>query len=515
MFNKNYFKKNLKLIDKIAKKKFSQGSFDIEYNKGKKFFVSPPYQYYSLNFFEEIYKDRNNYIAGNINMIIDNLLKFQNKDGSFDEWYRFERSFCSTSYTSFILSEFLINNKKKITHETFDKIYNSLLRSFEFLKKKQNKLILNQNFAKLSFLQNLNKIIELKNKTVVKKEIFHFEKYIKNKIFNSYDYEYGGIDLGYLTITISLAAKIYTESPTNLNLNNLRHLVLVFKKVTFGFNSISNFIFARSSRVILISGFYISLKLGLITQKEFQNIFDEYKKSIDFFLQDNDFRYLSFFYSTDIYLIYKTNKTLIKKPKNIPKNKIKINFKEIIKLTNKNLKLTLYKKNCNFFEFESKNIKKIVFSDTLKINKSVFVPIILEKISFDDKFVYITSSFSKVNFLKEKVFNYINLLSYFSYIKLINNFIIYFSKYFLITRKKVKKNIKHYKKLTLCDNKLKVSETIISIYENLNFSKTMDCHYFSPTSFIKKKEIAKYSHFKKYTFKKMGKFIFKRNYEYR
>ncbi len=73
MFNKNYFKKNLKLIDKIAKKKFSQGSFDIEYNKGKKFFVSPPYQYYSLNFFEEIYKDRNNYIAGNINMIIDNL----------------------------------------------------------------------------------------------------------------------------------------------------------------------------------------------------------------------------------------------------------------------------------------------------------------------------------------------------------------------------------------------------------------------------------------------------------
>ena len=231
MFNKSYFKKNLKLIDKLAKKKFYQGSFDREYNKRKKFFVSPPYQYYSLNFFEEIYKDRNNYIVLNIDMIIDNILKFQNKDGSFDEWYRFERSFCSTSYTSFILSEFLINHKKKITHVTFDKIYNSLLRSFEFLKKKQNKLILNQNFATLSFLQNLNKITELKDKKKVKKEISYFEKYIKSKIFNSYDYEYGGIDLGYLTISISLAAKIYTDSPTNLNFNNLRHLVQVFKRL--------------------------------------------------------------------------------------------------------------------------------------------------------------------------------------------------------------------------------------------------------------------------------------------
>ena len=172
-----------------------------------------------------------------------------------------------------------------------------MLRSFEFLKKKQNKLILNQNFAKLSFLQNLNKITELKDKKKVKKEISYFEKYIKSKIFNSYDYEYGGIDLGYLTISISLAAKIYTDSPTNLNFNNLRHLVQVFKKITFSFNSISNFIFSRSSRVILISGFYTSFKLGLITKKEFQNIFDEYSKSISFFLQNKDFRYLSFLFN--------------------------------------------------------------------------------------------------------------------------------------------------------------------------------------------------------------------------
>jgi len=413
------------------------------------------------------------------------------------------------------LRKFLKKKKKKITLITFDKIYNSFLRSFEFLKKKKNKLILNQNFAKLTFLQNLNKIIELKDKKILKKEIFYFEKYIKNKIFNSYDYEYGGIDLGYLTISISLAAKIYVESPTKYNLNNLNYLVLVFKKITFGFNSISNFIFSRSSRVILISGFHVSLKLGLITQKEFQNIFDQYKKSIDLFLQNNDFRYLSFFYSTDIYLVYKQNKIIIKKSKNLTNNRLKINFDEIVKLTNKNFKLILYKKNCNFFEFQNKKIKKIVFSDTLKINKSVFVPIILEKMSFDDKFIFITSSFSKVNFLKEKVFSYINFLSYFSYFKIINKFIIYFSKYFLIIRKKVKKNIKHYKIITLYDNKLTVSETIISIYENLEFSKTMNCHYFSPTSFIKEKEIAKCSHFKKNSFKKMGKFIFKREYEYK
>lgn len=515
MLSKKYLKKNLKLIDKIAKKKFSQGSFDLEYNKGSKYFVSPPYQYYSINFFDEIHKDKNNYIVQNIDLIIDNLLKFQNKDGSFDEWYRFERSFCSTSYTSFILSEFLINNQKNITHKLFERIYNSLLKSFEYLKKKQNKLILNQNFAKLSFLQNLNKITKFKDKKAIKKEIFHFEKYIKNKIFNSFDYEYGGIDLGYLTISISLAAKIYVQSPTKYNLNNLNYLVLVFKKITFGFNSISNFIFSRSSRVILISGFHVSLKLGLITRQEFQNIFDQYKKSIDLFFQNNDFRYLSFFYSTDIYLVYKQDKSIIKKSKNLISNRLKINLDEIVKLTNKNFRLILYKKNCNFFEFQNKKIKKIVFSDTLKINKSVFVPIILEKMSFDDKFIFIKSSFSKVNFLKEKVFNYINFLSYFSYFKIINKFIIYFSKYFLIIRKKVKKNIKHYKKITLYDNKLKVSETIISIYENLEFNKTMNCHYFSPTSFIKEKEIAKYSHFKKNSFKKMGKFIFKREYEYR
>ena len=65
----------------------------IENTTKEKIFCFPTLSILLTEFFEEIYKDRNNYIVLNIDMIIDNILKFQNKDGSFDEWYRFERSF--------------------------------------------------------------------------------------------------------------------------------------------------------------------------------------------------------------------------------------------------------------------------------------------------------------------------------------------------------------------------------------------------------------------------------------
>ena len=81
------------------------------------------------------------------------LLSLQNKDGSYDEWYKYERSFCTSSYTSFLISNLLLENDK-LDSNLKGKLIFSLEQSFYFLKNKFNKNILNQNLAKLIFLQN-------------------------------------------------------------------------------------------------------------------------------------------------------------------------------------------------------------------------------------------------------------------------------------------------------------------------------------------------------------------------
>tara|TARA_X000000950_G_scaffold284890_1_gene389116 strand:- start:1072 stop:1584 length:513 start_codon:yes stop_codon:yes gene_type:complete len=147
-------------ILRIKNKNF-KGCLDKDYLDKKKNFSSPPFQYFSVNYLNlnKVLK-KNDF--KNVNEEVKFLINLQNDDGSYDEWYKNERSFCTSSYTPFLISNLLLNNLKINSNLKRD-LLNSLDKSFAFLKKKINKNILNQNLAKLAFLQNY---IEIKKKKI-------------------------------------------------------------------------------------------------------------------------------------------------------------------------------------------------------------------------------------------------------------------------------------------------------------------------------------------------------------
>ena len=78
---------------------------------------------------------------------------------------------------------------------------------------------------------------------------------------------------------------------------------------------------------------------------------------------------------------------------------------------------------------------KIILSDTIYLNKKKYLPTILEKINVRKDSVNLKISYVKINNYKNFIFNYVNLISFFSKINFINLFINKFSKYLLILKR--------------------------------------------------------------------------------
>ena len=335
-------KKNLKFINnkflKFKKKiELNDGSCDIDYIEKKKNFSSPPFQYHSINYykFKNSLKLKSNEVS---KKKIKYLLRLQNKDGSFDEWYKNERSYCTSSYSSFLISNFILNNK--IEDLNFkNELFKSIEKSFHFLKGKYNHDILNQNLAKLAFLQNYY-FLKKKSKHIQLEFDQHLQK-INRTILSTDHYEYGGIDLGYLTISIMLLFDILKKNRSKKVQFLFLTLIEYARDLTYGFNFFPNYIFSRSSRIFLISGFYFAYRQNIINKREFSNIFDFYKKNFKKFCLRKDLRYLSFFFSSDHIILHLydhkkiiRNKTKFKKSRNIG----------LIYLNANNKKLFIYKK---------------------------------------------------------------------------------------------------------------------------------------------------------------------------
>ena len=505
-------KKNLKFINnkflKFKKKiELNDGSCDIDYIEKKKNFSSPPFQYHSINYykFKNSLKLKSNEVS---KKKIKYLLRLQNKDGSFDEWYKNERSYCTSSYSSFLISNFILNNK--IEDLNFkNELFKSIEKSFHFLKGKYNHDILNQNLAKLAFLQNYY-FLKKKSKHIQLEFDQHLQK-INRTILSTDHYEYGGIDLGYLTISIMLLFDILKKNRSKKVQFLFLTLIEYARDLTYGFNFFPNYIFSRSSRIFLISGFYFAYRQNIINKREFSNIFDFYKKNFKKFCLRKDLRYLSFFFSSDHIILHLydhkkiiRNKTKFKKSRNIG----------LIYLNANNKKLFIYKKNPNLIAFYKKKKLKIILSDTIYFNKKKYLPTILEKINVRKDCVDLKISYVKINNYKNFIFNYVNLISLFSKINFINLIINKFSKYLLILRKNKASQFKVFKKIYKMNKKFIIRETIISKKRQLEFKTTYEINYFSPTSFLFKKETLKLKKIDCKNFTKMNKQIIKNTYEF-
>lgn len=504
--NLNLIYKEIKKVN-IKKKKF-KGCLDANFIKEKKNFSSPPFQYFSINYLT-FYKMLNEGTKKKTEEEVSFLLSLQNKDGSYDEWYKYERSFCTSSYTSFLISNLLLENDK-LDFNLKGKLIFSLEKSFYFLKNKFNKNILNQNLAKLIFLQNYIKINNKNNKDIVNEFNSHLNR-VYNFVINSDEYEYKGIDLGYLSVSLMLSAQILKKNNSKKIRKIFLKLIQLARNLTLNFDYFPSYIFSRSSRIFLIYGFYFAAKKKFIDFKEFNKIFKFYNDNFETVYNLKKLRYLSFFYSTDKTLV------LLDKTKKFKKTKKMINiFKkrnDYIIFKNKNLKIFIYKKNPNLIALNDKGKTKILLCKSLFLKNAKYVPSNLDNIKITDSKIYLKQKFIKINNLKDLAFRYLTVISFFSRFKILNKLIDYFAKYLLIIKRKEINNFKKFRTISFKNKKILIKEIIISTKNRYNMKPSLEAHYFSPTSFLLNNEILKIKKVSSKRLYKMKKNVLLTTYE--
>lgn len=224
MNKKFYFKILLKSIPRVLslvdQKEISatSGCFDRNYWKYKtKFFPDATFQQLVLPLTVIWqYKNKENiyYKNENILKIIKQSIlfwtKIQNQKGYFNEWYKGERSYVATSFTTYAITESFIAIKEHFDRQEKEIIYNAFRKAGDWLMKNNDLIVANHTAGAIPALYNLYLIFD-KNK---------YKKEAKNKLnilfslqnTEGWLLEYGGADAGYLNVSLCYLARYFFKS---------------------------------------------------------------------------------------------------------------------------------------------------------------------------------------------------------------------------------------------------------------------------------------------------------------
>lgn len=146
------------------------------------------------------------------------LETIQNSDGSFNEYYPHEHAFVTTAFVTFAVSEGLL-----LLDERPPAVVELLERSGKFLLKKEELDVVNQNLGAAAALQNLYLLTGDEQ----------YQKGAQEKLKNSLQkqspegwfYEYGGPDIGYLSVAVSYLGNYYKKTRDESALTSLQKAV--------------------------------------------------------------------------------------------------------------------------------------------------------------------------------------------------------------------------------------------------------------------------------------------------
>lgn len=138
------------------------------------------------------------------------VLRIQNSNGSFDEWYPNEHSYVGTAFPIYSLSEAYLMLEKELTEKQKEEIYECFVKAGKWLMKEKRIETSNQEAGAIAALYNLYLISkELKFKKAAENKV---ETLTKIRSDEGWFPEYGGPDIGYLTVLIDFLAKYYKKS---------------------------------------------------------------------------------------------------------------------------------------------------------------------------------------------------------------------------------------------------------------------------------------------------------------
>ena len=174
---------------------------------------------YVTKFKDNIYY-QNDQIEEYINACLNFCIDIQNSNGSYNEWYVNEGSYVCTSFVSEAIAEILILlGKKKI--KNYEKIIVSLKKSAQWLTSNEELSVINQYAGSILALRKIYKL------TKIKSFLLHESQKLK-KLLDLQDMqegwwpEYGGPDIGYLSVTIDYLSEYYEICKSSKVLNSLK-----------------------------------------------------------------------------------------------------------------------------------------------------------------------------------------------------------------------------------------------------------------------------------------------------
>jgi len=127
-----------------------------------------------------------------------------NSDGSFNEVYPFERSFCATSFSASVITDVLLKDSN-VKFNLF-----KLIKTGDWLSKNCNHHIANQKAASVLALYNISILTGKKKfENSADERLWELIQEFRNKKFFP---EYGGFDIGYQTITLSVLTDCYIKN---------------------------------------------------------------------------------------------------------------------------------------------------------------------------------------------------------------------------------------------------------------------------------------------------------------
>lgn len=160
---------------------------------------------YAYDFPDNVYYN-NKKVLDWVNGSLKFTLSIQNNDGSFNEWYINERSFVATAFLAAALAEAMtVLGRKNILE--YDRLSAALVKSAAWLSNHSEELVFNQLAGGVLALAKIGRLTGDESFAAAAKTKLTIIK--KNQSADGWWSEYGGPDIGYLSLMVDYLVKYY------------------------------------------------------------------------------------------------------------------------------------------------------------------------------------------------------------------------------------------------------------------------------------------------------------------
>ncbi len=140
--------------------------------------------------------------------------KIQNKNGSFSEWYPNENSFVVTSFSSYAVSESLLLIRDELPENEYKRIIAVLMKAGDWLISRHETRVMNQQTGAAIALLNMYLLTEKSEYLDASREKISLLN--QRQFAEGWFVEYGGPDIGYLSLAIDYLCKYYSKTKDDL-----------------------------------------------------------------------------------------------------------------------------------------------------------------------------------------------------------------------------------------------------------------------------------------------------------